>query len=90
MKRAHAAYPFVARVLPGFHPWNTRLQVPNYLPKYFDQQLEMAASTTSAFWLYTEGIEFGGDPRKVLNRSVCEKYGVRPEQYLDVLRAHRH
>lgn len=37
------AYPFAARVLPGFHPWISDFGggVPNYLPKYLDEQLSI-------------------------------------------------
>jgi hypothetical protein len=85
---AHSAYPFAARIFPGFHPWNTRTHAPNYLPNYFDQQLGQAQDCTEAYWIYTEGTGSGGDPRDVLNRDICGKYGVTPEQYLEVLGNH--
>ena len=41
--QVHQAYPFAARVLPGFHPWISDFGggVPNDLPKYLDEQLSI-------------------------------------------------
>ncbi len=84
--KAHEAYPFAARILPGFHPWNTRLRRPNYLPKYLDEQLRTARNCALGYWIYNEGNAHAGDPRDVLDREFCKRYGVTPEDYLDVFR----
>ena len=88
MIEAHEAFPFAARILPGFHPWNTRTKAPNYLPRYFDEQLSLARNCTEAYWIYTEGTSNAGDPRDVLSREICTEHGVTPEQYLEVLSRH--
>jgi hypothetical protein len=81
-------YPFAARVLPGFHPWNSRTKAPNYLPKYLDEQLTLAEGLVQGYWIYCEGNPGAGDPRDVLDREVCAKYGVEPEEYLEVFQKH--
>jgi len=86
--QVHTAYPFATRVLPGFAPWITRLGTPNYLPKYLDQQLDMARHCARGYWIYNEGNTRAGDPRDVLNRTFCQKFGVTPEQYIDTFRRH--
>jgi len=40
------------------------------------------------YWLYCEGNAHGGDPRDVLDKAACEKYGVTPDEYLAVFRKH--
>ena len=82
------AYPFAARVLPGFHPWNVRLGKPNYLPKYLDEQLRQAANCVQGYWIYTEGTRRAGDPTDTLDAEFCESAGARPTDYLDVLKKH--
>jgi len=84
LPKVHAAYPFAARVLPGFHPWNTRTRKPNYLPRYLDEQLRVARDCALGYWIYNEGNAHAGDPRDVLDREFCNKYGVTPEEYLRV------
>lgn len=84
--RVHDAYPFAARVLPGFHPWNTRTRQPNYLPRYLAEQIATAANCVPGFWIYTEGIMHGGDPRQVLDAAFLEAQSLTAERYLDVLR----
>jgi hypothetical protein len=88
IRNAHYAYPFASRILPGFHPWNTRTKRPNYKPEYLDEQVEKARGLSQGYWIYCEGTAHGGDPRDVLDRAVCEKYGVTPEAYLAVLQRH--
>jgi len=88
LPQVHQGYPFAARVLPGFAPWITRIGKPNYLPKYLDQQLEIARNCAMGYWIYNEGNSRAGDPRDVLDRSFCRQIGVTPEQYLDVFRRH--
>lgn len=85
----YQSYPFATRVLPGFHPWNTRTRQPNYLPKYLDQQLEMAENIAPGYWIYTEGNAHAGDPRQVLDSSLLGKYSLTAEDYLDVFKKHR-
>ncbi|MCC6446002.1 MAG: hypothetical protein IT210_21425 [Armatimonadetes bacterium] len=75
-------YPFAARVLPGFHPWNTRLRRPNYLPRYLEDQPREAAAT--GYWLYNEGNASAGDTRSVLDPAFCLRYGIAPEDFLKV------
>jgi hypothetical protein len=87
--RVFESFPFATRVLPGFHPWNSRLRSPNYQPRYLDEQLRLAAATTPAYWIYTEGTFHGGDPRDVLDRKKCKSFGVTPEQYLAVFAKHQ-
>ena len=79
-------YPFIKGVIPGFHPWNVRLGVPMYKPEYLKEQINNATSLTTAFWIYTEGNVKNGDPRLTLNREKCKKYGVIPEDYIDILK----
>ncbi len=88
LPKAHAAYPFAARVLPGFHPWNSRLRRANYLPRYLDEQIETATSCAPGYWIYTEGTRHAGDPRQVLDRELLGRQGIRPEDYLAVFAAH--
>ena len=85
---AHEAYPFATRILPGFHPWNTRLGKPNYLPKYLAEQLSVAEGCASGHWIYNEGNARAGDPREVLDGEFCKGAGVSAEEYLEVLRDH--
>ena len=82
------AYPFAHRILPGFHPWNCRTKVPNYLPKYLDEQLTEAERLVPAFWIYTEGTPQGGDPRKRLDPAMLKEMGTTAEAYLDVFAKH--
>ncbi|MBN1343117.1 MAG: discoidin domain-containing protein [Phycisphaerae bacterium] len=89
MPKVHEAYPFAARVLPGFHPWNTRIKQPNYLPRYLDEQLDAARDCARGYWIYCEGNARAGDPRDVLDRAFCKKCDVTPEQYLAVLARHQ-
>jgi hypothetical protein len=88
LPRIHQAYPFAARVLPGFHPWNTRTRKPNYLPRYLDEQLRIAADCALGYWIYNEGNSRAGDPREVLDREFCATHGVTPEDYLRVFARH--
>jgi len=78
-------YPFAKRVIPGYHPWNTRVKVPCYLPKYFKEQIDNTKVLTESFWMYNEGNPKNGDPRLTLDRDFCKKYGITPEDYFDVL-----
>ena len=86
--KAHRAYPFATRVLPGFAPWNTRLRKPNYLPKYLEEQLDIARRCALGYWIYNEGNARAGDPRDVLDRAFCKKYDTTPERYLEVFARH--
>ncbi|MBC7289594.1 MAG: hypothetical protein H5T86_16450 [Armatimonadetes bacterium] len=86
--QVHEAYPFAARVLPGFHPWNTRLGKPCYLPKYLDEQLSQAEACALGYWIYNEGNRCAGDPRDVLDRTFCQALGIAPEDYLAVFAKH--
>jgi hypothetical protein len=88
VRDVHAAYPFAARVLPGFHPWNTRLAKPNYLPRYLDEQLTISDNCAFGCWVYNEGNAHAGDPRDVLAPAFLSGLGVTSEEYLQVLRAH--
>ena len=83
------AYPFLNRVLPGFHPWNCRTQRANYLPHYLDEQLTWAEQTTDAFWVYTEGLQFGGDPRVTLDADALAEHDVTAQDYIDVFTLHK-
>jgi hypothetical protein len=80
------AYPFARRVIPFFHPWNTRTGTPMYLPKYLQEQIVDATNITTAFGLYLEGNTSGGDPRDVLKADKLAPYGITADDYLDVLR----
>jgi hypothetical protein len=80
------AYPFARRVIPFFHPWNTRTGAPMYLPKYLQEQLVDATNITTAFGLYLEGNTSGGDPRDVLKADKLAPYGITADDYLDVLK----
>ncbi|NPV48726.1 MAG: discoidin domain-containing protein [Armatimonadetes bacterium] len=82
------AYPFAARILPGFHPWNTRTRRPHYLPRYLDEQLTLAEACVPGYWIYTEGTSHAGDPRQVLDDEACRQAGVTAEQYLEVFGRH--
>jgi hypothetical protein len=84
--RVFDAYPFAVRVLPGFHPWNTRTGKPNYLPRYLSEQIDLARHMVRGYWIYNEGNRSAGDPRDVLDRDFCRGYGVSPEDYVSVLR----
>lgn len=86
--KVQQAYPFAARILPGFHPWNTRTRRPHYLPRYLDEQLALAADCAPGYWIYTEGTSRGGDPREVLDAEACRELGVAAEEYLEVFRRH--
>jgi hypothetical protein len=88
--RAHQAYPFAARVLPGFHPWITGFGggVPNYLPRYLDEQLSITENSAFGCWIYHGGTKHAGDPRKVLSREFLTKHRLSEEDYLDVFRRH--
>lgn len=87
MGQIHDAYPFAARILPGFHPWNSRTRQPNYLPRYLGEQLDIAANWAPGHWIYTEGTPQGGDPRQVLDPEFLKARGLTAEQYLDVFRS---
>ena len=80
------AYPFARRVIPFFHPWNTRIGAPMYLPKYLQEQLVDATNITTAFGLYLEGNNSGGDPRDVLKADKLAPYGITADDYLEILR----
>ena len=84
LPEAYQAYPFATRVLPGFHPWNTRLKAPMYLPKYLDEQLDLTAKTSLGCWIYTEGNGQAGDPTTTLDPNLCKKYKVDPADYLKI------
>lgn len=86
--RAHDAFPFAARILPGFHPWNVNTRKPNYLPRYLDEQLSRARDLAHGCWLYTEGLGRGADPRLTLDAKVLRRYAIDPQEYIDVLRRH--
>lgn len=83
------AYPFLHRVLPGFHPWNCRTRLANYLPKYLDEQLACAQQITDSYWIYTEGLRFGGDPRQTLNLEALKKYGIDAQEYIDIFKSYK-
>ena len=76
-------YPMATRILPGFHPWNIRTGRPNYLPKYLAEQINQARNQPG-FWIYTEGLKLGGDPREDANRDIpfWESNDVTPQDYL--------
>ncbi|MCP4644304.1 MAG: hypothetical protein GY851_27925 [bacterium] len=86
--KAHAAFPFATRILPGFHPWNSRTKMPHYLPKYLDEQLRQAHDITRGYWIYCEGNPSAGDPRVVIDPAQCEKYSIEAEDYLKVFQAY--
>ena len=86
--RAHNAYPFATRVLPGFHPWNCRTKAPNYLPKYLDEQLDRMRNVALGCWIYTEGIPQAGDPRLTLDKDGLAKYNIDAQTYVDILKKH--
>jgi len=87
MAKIHAAYPFAARVLPGFHPWNSRTRQPNYLPRYLAERLDIAANWAAGCWIYNEGNAHAGDPRQVLDPEFLRARGLTAEQYLEVFRS---
>ena len=80
------AYPFARRVIPFFHPWNTRTGTPMYLPKYLQEQIVDATNITTAFGLYLEGNTSGGDPRDVLKADKLAPYDITADDYLEILR----
>ncbi|MBN1437758.1 MAG: hypothetical protein JW936_11855 [Sedimentisphaerales bacterium] len=82
------AYPFLYRVLPGFHPYNCRTQRANYLPSYLDEQLNIAQQITNAYWIYTEGTPHAGDPRDTLDAETLAEYGITAQDYIDVFEEH--
>lgn len=82
--RVHNAFPFATRILPGFHPWNTRTGKANYLPKYLEEQVKIAEETVQGFWIYNEGNTKGGDPREVLDEEFLRKFGVTAQDYIEV------
>lgn len=84
--KVHDAFPFAARVISGFHPWNARLKRPMYLPKYLAEQLTDTEGCTRGCWIYIEGNPHAGDPRDVLDADICASHGVSAEDYLAVLR----
>ncbi|MBN1437197.1 MAG: hypothetical protein JW936_08980 [Sedimentisphaerales bacterium] len=84
----YEAYPFLYRVLPGFHPWNCRTRLANYLPRYLDEQLDWARETADGYWIYTEGLPSGGDPRETLDAEALAEYGVTAQDYVDVFDSH--
>jgi hypothetical protein len=88
--RTHQAYPFAARILPGFHPWITDFGggVPNYLPKYLDEQLSITENVAFGCWIYHGGTKHAGDPRQVLNGNFLTKHHLAAADYLEVFRAH--
>jgi hypothetical protein len=86
--KVHEAFPFAARVLPGFHPWNARTKAPNYLPRYLDEQLTVAETVVQGYWIYNEGNPSAGDPRDVLDPETCARHGVKPEEYIEVFQRH--
>lgn len=89
--QTHRAYPFAARVLPGFHPWISDFGggIPLYLPRYLDEQLEMVEKAAYGCWLYHGGTPRAGDPRKVLkNQEFLARHGLSAQDYLEVFRKH--
>jgi hypothetical protein len=82
MTKVQAAYPMASRVLPGFHPWNIRTGQPQYLPKYLTEQMNQARNQPG-FWLYTEGLSLGGDPREPDNQDApyWQSYKVTPQEF---------
>jgi len=80
------AFPFATRVIPGFHPWNTRTGKANYLPKYLAEQLRISENTVHGFLIYNEGNIRGGDPCDVLDEEFLQKYNVTAQDYIDVLK----
>jgi len=73
----YECYPFLYRVIPGFHPWQScNAKAPCYLPKYLDEQLSIAEQTSDAYWIYTEGAGKAGDPRE-LDQAIFKKYNIR-------------
>ncbi len=87
----HRRFPFAARVLPGIHPWITGFGdgVPNYLPKYLDEQLGVVENGAFGCWIYNGGTPSAGDPRKVLkNEAFLTKHGIAAQDYVDVFKRH--
>ncbi|MBQ7256717.1 MAG: hypothetical protein IJS60_03375 [Abditibacteriota bacterium] len=80
------SYPFISGVIPGFHPWNTRLKKPMYLPEYLKEQIEETQVNAPAFWIYNEGNPHAGNPIKTLDPDYCKEKGVNPEDYIKVLK----
>jgi hypothetical protein len=89
MPQVYRAYPFAARVLPGFAPWVSRIGKPNYLPKYLDEQISQAENCAQGYWIYNEGNPKAGDPRDVLDKAFLRGLGVTAEDYLAVFARHR-
>ncbi|MDI9585503.1 MAG: hypothetical protein QM473_14865 [Acidobacteriota bacterium] len=87
--RVQEAFPFAARILPGFHPWNVRTARPHYLPRYLDEQLTQAADCAPGYWIYNEGNRSAGDPRETLDTEILRELGVTAEDYLAVFRSHK-
>ena len=88
----HRRFPFAARVIPGFHPWITGFGggVPNYLPKYLDEQLSITENGAFGCWIYNGGTPHAGDPRKVLgNKEFLEKHRITAQDYIDVFNKHK-
>ncbi|MBQ0104990.1 MAG: hypothetical protein KBT47_03015 [Armatimonadetes bacterium] len=79
------AYPFISGVIPGYHPWNTRIKKPCYLPQYLEDQIDEAQRNAPAFWIYNEGNPSAGDPRKTLDQAFCKENGINPNDYYDIL-----
>jgi hypothetical protein len=88
--QVHQAYPFAARVLPGFHPWISDFGggVPNYLPKYLDEQLSITENAAFGCWIYHGSTRHAGDPRRVLNKDFLKKHQLTADDYLEVFRRH--
>jgi hypothetical protein len=83
---AHEQFPFAERILPGFWPWNVRTARPHYPPEYLAEQIRRATALGPAFWIYTEGLTRGGDPRETLDPNALETHDVTAEAFLDVFR----
>jgi len=88
--QVHQAYPFAARVLPGFHPWIADFGggVPNYLPKYLDEQLSITENAAFGCWIYHGSTKHAGDPRKVLSQDFLAKRNLTEASYREVFRRH--
>jgi hypothetical protein len=91
LAQTHRAYPFAARVLPGFHPWISDFGggIPLYLPQYLDAQLGIVEKAAYGCWIYHGGTPHAGDPRKVLkNQEFLARHGLSAQDYLEVFRKH--
>ena len=62
--------------------------MPNYLPKYLDEQLSITENAAFGCWIYHGGTKHAGDPRKVLSRDFLTKHHLSDKDYLEVFRRH--